>query len=44
MRRCRTGPVGNEVVGSFYLQVLDITDLDQLRLVAEEILPHAPGR
>jgi alkanesulfonate monooxygenase SsuD/methylene tetrahydromethanopterin reductase-like flavin-dependent oxidoreductase (luciferase family) len=28
----------------FYLQVLDITGLDLLRLVAEEVLPHAPGR
>jgi alkanesulfonate monooxygenase SsuD/methylene tetrahydromethanopterin reductase-like flavin-dependent oxidoreductase (luciferase family) len=28
----------------FYLQVLDVTDLDHLRLVAEEVLPHAPGR
>jgi F420-dependent oxidoreductase-like protein len=31
-------------VERFYLQVLDLTDLDHLRLVAEEILPHAPGR
>ena len=30
-------------VDRFYLQVLDITDLDHLRLVAEEVLPHAPG-
>lgn len=28
----------------FYLQVLDIADLDHLRLVAEAVLPHAPGR
>jgi F420-dependent oxidoreductase-like protein len=28
----------------FYLQVLDLDDLDHLRLVAEEVLPHAPGR
>jgi F420-dependent oxidoreductase-like protein len=28
----------------FYLQVLDLSDLDQLRLVAQEVLPHAPGR
>ena len=27
----------------FYLQVLDLDDLDHLRLVAEEVLPHAPG-
>jgi F420-dependent oxidoreductase-like protein len=28
----------------FYLQVLDLSDLDHLRLVAEEVLPDAPGR
>jgi F420-dependent oxidoreductase-like protein len=28
----------------FYLQVLDLGDLDHLRLVADEVLPHAPGR
>jgi F420-dependent oxidoreductase-like protein len=28
----------------FYLQVLDLSDLDHLRLVAEEVLPHAPGQ
>jgi F420-dependent oxidoreductase-like protein len=28
----------------FYLQVLDLSDLDHLRLVAEDVLPHAPGR
>jgi alkanesulfonate monooxygenase SsuD/methylene tetrahydromethanopterin reductase-like flavin-dependent oxidoreductase (luciferase family) len=28
----------------YYLQVLDLSDLDHLRLVAEEELPHAPGR
>jgi alkanesulfonate monooxygenase SsuD/methylene tetrahydromethanopterin reductase-like flavin-dependent oxidoreductase (luciferase family) len=27
----------------FYLQVLDITDLDHLRLVAERVMPYAPG-
>lgn len=27
----------------FYLQVLDLSDLDHLRLVAEEVLPHLPG-
>jgi F420-dependent oxidoreductase-like protein len=31
-------------VERFYLQVLDLADLDQLRLVAEEVMPHAPGR
>jgi alkanesulfonate monooxygenase SsuD/methylene tetrahydromethanopterin reductase-like flavin-dependent oxidoreductase (luciferase family) len=28
----------------FYLQVLDLGDLDHLRLVADAVLPHAPGR
>jgi alkanesulfonate monooxygenase SsuD/methylene tetrahydromethanopterin reductase-like flavin-dependent oxidoreductase (luciferase family) len=28
----------------FYLQVLDLSDTDHLRLVADEVLPHAPGR
>jgi len=28
----------------FYLQILDLSDLDHLRLVAEQVLPHAPGR
>jgi alkanesulfonate monooxygenase SsuD/methylene tetrahydromethanopterin reductase-like flavin-dependent oxidoreductase (luciferase family) len=28
----------------FYLQVLDLTDLDHLQLLAQEVLPHAPGR
>jgi alkanesulfonate monooxygenase SsuD/methylene tetrahydromethanopterin reductase-like flavin-dependent oxidoreductase (luciferase family) len=28
----------------FYLQVLDLSDLDHLRLIAEEVLPHASGR
>lgn len=28
----------------FYLQVLDLSDLDHLRLVADDVLPHAPGR
>ncbi|HVV75343.1 MAG TPA: TIGR03560 family F420-dependent LLM class oxidoreductase [Mycobacteriales bacterium] len=27
----------------FYLQVLDVSDLDHLRLVAEQVMPHAPG-
>jgi F420-dependent oxidoreductase-like protein len=27
----------------FYLQVLDLSDLDHLRLVAEEVLPHVPA-
>jgi alkanesulfonate monooxygenase SsuD/methylene tetrahydromethanopterin reductase-like flavin-dependent oxidoreductase (luciferase family) len=28
----------------FYLQVLDLSDLDHLRLVAEHVLPHVQGR
>jgi F420-dependent oxidoreductase-like protein len=28
----------------FYLQVLDLSDLDHLRLVAERVMPYAPGR
>jgi F420-dependent oxidoreductase-like protein len=28
----------------FYLQVLDLDDLDHLRLVAERVMPYAPGR
>ena len=28
----------------FYLQMLDLTDLDHLQLITEEVLPHAPGR
>lgn len=28
----------------FYLQLLDLTDLEHLRLIGEEVLPHAPGR
>lgn len=28
----------------FYLQVLDLSDLDHLHLIAEEVQPHAPGR
>jgi F420-dependent oxidoreductase-like protein len=31
-------------VERFYLQVLDLTDLDHLRLIAEQVLPHASGR
>jgi alkanesulfonate monooxygenase SsuD/methylene tetrahydromethanopterin reductase-like flavin-dependent oxidoreductase (luciferase family) len=27
----------------FYLQVLDLSDLDHLRLVAEQVMPHVPG-
>lgn len=28
----------------FYLQVLDLTDLDHLHLLADEVQRHAPGR
>ena len=28
----------------FYLQVLDLSDLEHLHLIAEEVQPHAPGR
>jgi alkanesulfonate monooxygenase len=31
-------------VERFYLQVLDLSDLDHLRLIASEVLPEAPGR
>jgi F420-dependent oxidoreductase-like protein len=27
----------------FYLQLLDLSDLDQVRLVAEQVMTHAPG-
>jgi F420-dependent oxidoreductase-like protein len=30
-------------VGRFYLQVLDLNDLDHLRLIAEQVQPHAPS-
>ncbi len=30
-------------IDRFYLQVLDLTDLDHLRLIAEAVQPHAPG-
>ena len=40
----KMGVLANHGVERFYLQVLDVTDLDHLRLVAEEVLPHAPGR
>jgi alkanesulfonate monooxygenase SsuD/methylene tetrahydromethanopterin reductase-like flavin-dependent oxidoreductase (luciferase family) len=40
----KLGRYANSGADRFYLQVLDVTDLDHLRLVAEEVLPHAPGR
>jgi F420-dependent oxidoreductase-like protein len=39
----KLGRFAEDGVDRFYLQVLDLDDLDQLRLVAEEVLPHAPG-
>jgi F420-dependent oxidoreductase-like protein len=40
----KLGQYAEHGVERFYLQVLDIADLDHLRLVAEEVLPQAPGR
>ena len=40
----KLGVLADHGAERFYLQVLDLADLDHLRLVAEEILPHAPGR
>jgi alkanesulfonate monooxygenase SsuD/methylene tetrahydromethanopterin reductase-like flavin-dependent oxidoreductase (luciferase family) len=40
----KLGHYSESGVERFYLQVFDVTDLDHLRLVAEEVLPHAPGR
>jgi alkanesulfonate monooxygenase SsuD/methylene tetrahydromethanopterin reductase-like flavin-dependent oxidoreductase (luciferase family) len=40
----KMGVLAAHGVERFYLQVLDVTDLDHLRFVAEEVLPHAPGR
>jgi len=40
----KLGRLADNGADRFYLQVLDLTDLDHLRLVAEEVLPHAPGR
>jgi alkanesulfonate monooxygenase SsuD/methylene tetrahydromethanopterin reductase-like flavin-dependent oxidoreductase (luciferase family) len=28
----------------FYLQVLDLTDLEHLHLISDQVQPHAPGR
>jgi len=43
-RACKLGRFAEQGPERFYLQVLDLSDLDHLRLVAEEVLPHAPGR
>jgi alkanesulfonate monooxygenase SsuD/methylene tetrahydromethanopterin reductase-like flavin-dependent oxidoreductase (luciferase family) len=40
----KLGRYAEHGVDRFYLQVFDIRDLDHLRFVAEEVLPHAPGR
>ena len=40
----KAGRFADAGIERFYLQVLDLSDLDHLRLVAEEVLPHAPGR
>lgn len=40
----KLGEFAENGVERFYLQVLDLDDLDHLRLIAEEVLPHAPGR
>jgi len=40
----KLGTFASQGAERFYLQVLDLSDLDHLRLVAEEVLPHAPGR
>jgi alkanesulfonate monooxygenase SsuD/methylene tetrahydromethanopterin reductase-like flavin-dependent oxidoreductase (luciferase family) len=40
----KLGRIADAGVERFYLQVLDLADLDHLRLVAEEVQPQAPGR
>jgi alkanesulfonate monooxygenase SsuD/methylene tetrahydromethanopterin reductase-like flavin-dependent oxidoreductase (luciferase family) len=40
----KLGQLADSGADRFYLQVLDLGDLDHLRLVAEEVLPHSPGR
>jgi F420-dependent oxidoreductase-like protein len=40
----KLGVLADHGADRFYLQVLDLADLDHIRLVADEILPHAPGR
>jgi F420-dependent oxidoreductase-like protein len=40
----KLGEFAENGVERFYLQVLDLDDLDHLRLIAEEVLQHAPGR
>jgi F420-dependent oxidoreductase-like protein len=40
----KLGRLAEHGADRFYLQVLDLGDLDHLKLVASEVLPHAPGR
>jgi F420-dependent oxidoreductase-like protein len=40
----KLGRLADNGAERFYLQLLDLTDLDHLRLVASEVMPHAPGR
>ncbi|MBV9660852.1 MAG: LLM class flavin-dependent oxidoreductase [Acidimicrobiales bacterium] len=40
----KLGTYADHGVERFYLQMLDVLDNDHLRLVGEEVLPHAPGR
>jgi hypothetical protein len=37
------GDLARQGADRFYLQVFDLLDLDHLCLVAEEVLPLAPG-
>ncbi|HXW80541.1 MAG TPA: LLM class flavin-dependent oxidoreductase, partial [Acidimicrobiales bacterium] len=39
----RLGAFAEAGAGRFFLQVLDLYDLDHLRLVAEEVVPHLPA-
>ena len=40
----KLGRLAEHGADRFYLQVLDLPDIDHLRLVADAVLPHAPGR
>jgi alkanesulfonate monooxygenase SsuD/methylene tetrahydromethanopterin reductase-like flavin-dependent oxidoreductase (luciferase family) len=39
----KIGTFHDNGVQRIYLQVLDLTDLDHLRLIAEQVQPHAPS-
>ena len=39
----KLGVFADNGAGRVYLQVLDLSDLDHLRMVAQEVLPHAPS-